>query len=538
VIYMLHRPANKRRVLLSGVFGPYGVNDAYGRKENPMELFHNQVTRAQGIASWRYHHESYGLYFIAENVNCPVTVLDFPSEKRFIKELKSNDYDLVGISFIVANVSKAKRMAELTRKYAPKAEIVIGGFGTAIEGIEHIIDCDYVVRGEGIRWLREYLGEDTNRPIFHPTLRAVTRKRIYGIPLHGETGFIVPGVGCPYACPFCSTSHFFGKSYLSFYEGGEELFNICCRISKELNTDQFFIMDENFFIQKKRALELLSAMEREKRFFTFTIFSSTDVIAAFGIDNMLRLGIDGVWIGVESKRPIFHKTKSVDIPKMIKELRNAGIGVLTSVILGLDHHDKKTVEEEIDYIISLRPDFSQFAPCMALPVTGLYEEKKSQGLIDFDLPYEEWHGQKYINWRHPHLSRDELYFWLKEAFKREYDRLGASIIRMAQTMLNGYRYLEGKESDPLLALRRKKMKERCLLYRILLPTMRRFAHNEAERNLVAEVEKEYKECFGPPNLKTRIMGRVVKALALLYYLRLKFRQDITQPRTRCTRYHW
>ena len=82
------------------------------------------------------------------------------------------------------------------------------------------------------------------------------------------------------------------------------------------------------------------------------------------------------------------------------------------------------------------------------------------------------------------------------------------------------------------------MKERCLLYRILLPTMRRFAHNEAERNLVAEVEKEYKECFGPPNLKTRIMGRVVKALALLYYLRLKFRQDITQPRTRCTRYHW
>ena len=32
------------RILLTGVFGPFGVDDAYGRKENIMELFHYQVT--------------------------------------------------------------------------------------------------------------------------------------------------------------------------------------------------------------------------------------------------------------------------------------------------------------------------------------------------------------------------------------------------------------------------------------------------------------------------------------------------------------
>ena len=39
------------KLLLSSVFGLYGVNDEYGEKENKMELFHNQVTREQGIFS-------------------------------------------------------------------------------------------------------------------------------------------------------------------------------------------------------------------------------------------------------------------------------------------------------------------------------------------------------------------------------------------------------------------------------------------------------------------------------------------------------
>ena len=71
------------KILLSGVFGPFGVDDEFGRKENIMELFHNQVTKAQGPASFRFHHRSFGLYFIAANIDADVTVLDFPSRRAF-----------------------------------------------------------------------------------------------------------------------------------------------------------------------------------------------------------------------------------------------------------------------------------------------------------------------------------------------------------------------------------------------------------------------------------------------------------------------
>ena len=45
---------DRRAVLLASVFGPYAQDDQYGsRLINPMELFHNQVTRVQGPFSFR-----------------------------------------------------------------------------------------------------------------------------------------------------------------------------------------------------------------------------------------------------------------------------------------------------------------------------------------------------------------------------------------------------------------------------------------------------------------------------------------------------
>ncbi len=110
----VHNGKTVPRVLLASVFGPYGVDDAYGRKENIMELFHNQVTREQGAFSLRMNGESHGLHLIAKNIGARTTILDFPSQKRFLKEIKKN-YDYVGISFIMPNFVKAKKMAALIR---------------------------------------------------------------------------------------------------------------------------------------------------------------------------------------------------------------------------------------------------------------------------------------------------------------------------------------------------------------------------------------------------------------------------------------
>ena len=117
-----HPKGSRARVLLSSVFGPYARDDEFGsRAINPMELYHNQVTRLQGVFSPRMFHRSWGIMMIQENISAPCALLDFPTKERFIAELKSHQYDVVGITSIIVNIGKVAEMCRIIREVSPKS---------------------------------------------------------------------------------------------------------------------------------------------------------------------------------------------------------------------------------------------------------------------------------------------------------------------------------------------------------------------------------------------------------------------------------
>ncbi len=63
------------RILLTGPYKPFAVDDIGSRRESIPELFHNQLTHYQGLNSPRKHYPTYGLHLIAANVPADVTVL-------------------------------------------------------------------------------------------------------------------------------------------------------------------------------------------------------------------------------------------------------------------------------------------------------------------------------------------------------------------------------------------------------------------------------------------------------------------------------
>lgn len=207
--------SRRTRVLLTSVFGPFCQDDEFGsRAINPLELYHNQVTRAQGPFSLRMHHRSWGIMMIQENVSASTTLLDFPTRQRFIREVEATRYDIVGISGIIVNVGKVREMCRLVRKHSPSSSIVVGGHVAALPGVEQQVDADYIVKGEGIRWFRELLGEPIDAPIVHPVIASSFGFRLMGLkaPRGGgdPSATIIPSVGCPMGCSFCTTSSFFG----------------------------------------------------------------------------------------------------------------------------------------------------------------------------------------------------------------------------------------------------------------------------------------------------------------------------------------
>jgi len=122
----IHPKRQQARVLLSSVFGPFSRDDEYGsRRVNPMELYHNQVTRTQGVFSLRMFHRSWGLMLIQANLDAPCTLLDFPTLERFAEELRRHEYDVIGISAIQPNLAKLRKMCSLIRELQPNAAIVL-----------------------------------------------------------------------------------------------------------------------------------------------------------------------------------------------------------------------------------------------------------------------------------------------------------------------------------------------------------------------------------------------------------------------------
>jgi hypothetical protein len=199
---VVHPAGSRARILLTGAFGPYGADDEFGsRAMNPMELYHNQVTRTQGPFSLRMFHRSWGLMMIQANISAPCVMLDFPRYERFVEELRNHQYDVVGISAIIPNILKVKKMCELVRQYQPQAKIVIGGHLANVPDLHQRIDADYIVKGEGVRWFRRFLGEDTEQPIRHPAVLSGIKTRNMGISVRDKPGDVaatlIPSVGCP-----------------------------------------------------------------------------------------------------------------------------------------------------------------------------------------------------------------------------------------------------------------------------------------------------------------------------------------------------
>jgi radical SAM superfamily enzyme YgiQ (UPF0313 family) len=446
-VQAIHPKGTRATMLLTSVFGPYAQDDEYGsRKINPMELYQNQVTRHQGGFSLRMFHRSFGLLMLQANIDAPCSLLDFPSREDFIREIKDNKYDVIGIGAIIPNIGKVKSMCELIREHCPKTTIVVGGHISNMANIDHMLDADYIVRGDGIQWFRKYLGQDEKAPVRHPMVYSGFGGRTMGINLpqkpNRTAAILIPSVGCPMGCNFCSTSALFGGkgNFINFYETGDDLFSVMCQIEKELSVRSFFVLDENFLFHKKRSLRLLELMEEKGKSWALYVFSSARVLKSYTVEQLVGLGIAWVWLGLEGESSVYKKLEDVQTHELVKNLQNHGIRVLGSSIIGLENHTPENIDEVIEHAVSHDTDFHQFMLYTPNPGTPLYEQHKNNGtlLSESEFPLADTHGQFRFNYRHPHIKDGKEEEFLLRAFRRDFEANGPSLYRLIRTTLKGW----------------------------------------------------------------------------------------------------
>jgi hypothetical protein len=528
------------KLLLVSVFAPYGVRSEYdvGRGMQ-MELLDNQVTREQGIHSPRTEGAyTYGLYLLAQNISVPTVVLDFPRWSEFVDELR-RVYTHVGISFISQNILKAHRMAQHIRDHHPKTTIILGGAGASLPDAALRIPCDAICPGEGVRWLRRYFGEDEDRPVERCVFSGPQNYHVYGCRVTGISSSVFPGVGCPNRCDFCATTHKFGGRYIPFIDSGEKMLDLLSAEEERFGVRDFTIQDENFLKHRRLAEELLAQMERRGKAYTYYAFSSADAVADLGVDFIARLGIRLIWIGVESRVSPLTKLRNVDLGALVASLRANGVSVLGSSILFLDHHDRDTILEDIDWLIHLKTDLAQFVALTPCPGTPLFERLERQGRLPNHYPYHEQTGLDRLPFRHPVFRADEARAFIDLAFRRNFEVNGPGLLNLAATSIKGLAKMSEDHarrkaaglswepgslsytrssscpaSDSFMELRLREMRRSAVSYRPLLLTMRLLAPNRAARQKCDEVAALYRRIFGPPTVRDRVRSAAVLASAV------------------------
>ena len=502
------------------------------------ELLYRQVTRAQGIFSPRTVNVHFGLDYIAENLDAPTVVLQYPSKRELIKELKKG-YDYVGVSFLMAVMHKMKETVALIRKYAPKSKIVLGGYGTVLKDEVLKPYADFICREEGVAYFRRLLGEpEISMPYKHPLM--VSWLKVFGWKVSG-TGKIFAGLGCPNGCDFCCTSHFFSRKHVKLLPDGKDIFAVVERYLTQDPSLVFLIIDEDFLLNKKRAMEFRDCVLKSGKTLSIFAFSSIKAISQYTVEEILEMGIDGFWIGYEGTRSNYAKQQGRPIDEILTEFREHGITILTSMIIGFDYQNKEVVSEELDGLMKLKPSLAQFLIYGPVPGTPFHERIIKDNLLhdiyttDKDLFYRRADGFRTMI-KHPTLSPEQIEDIQSWCFDEDFQRLGPSIYRVLESRLLGYQKLKNSANPALLRKAEYFAKELRYAYPVFLAG-RVLGPNTAIRRWVGELERSIHAAVGKPALNDQLKSILAVGSALWTGLTLKLNL-FQHPKLIRTAYRW
>ncbi len=337
------------------------------------------------------------------------------------KELKNFGPDIVGITSTTPSIYEAYKVADIAKKVNENCIVVIGGPHVTFLPEEVLMECksiDIVVLGEGEETFRELVNaverglplEDVKGITFRKHEKIVVTKPRPPIKDLDEIPFpsldilpvekyelqgvkympIMSSRGCPFRCYFCASSRIFGGCWR-------------CRSPKnvveeiELIHDKFGIrniefVDDTFTLSERRVEEICKEILKERLDISWGASSRVDSINRELAEKMRKAGCWIVYLGIESaSQEILNKTGkriTVDqVIKAVKTLKEAGIKVLGSFILGFPEETVKTAEQTIALAKKLDLDYAQFSILTPYPGTSLYEyAKKNDMLLTRDCP--------------------------------------------------------------------------------------------------------------------------------------------------------
>lgn len=331
----------------------------------------------------------------------PLEVIDVLSDAKTAE----NPYTHVGFSVFVSAYSRFVACAKAVKRFDPNIVTLAGNVGALFPETEKYVD--YVVRGDGVPFLRKILNEKVNTPYKPDVISGNSQFEIYGINSRPPLAQIVTKFGCVHNCDFCITSILFDRKATKPFATPQEVHKKIIEYRHKTKKDFMILLCEpQAIIQKKWWYELFDLFEEETGDFPIGLLSSQASLSDFDFDRISNsaLRISGVNIGLESFTTCYNKNRKYQETKaLIRKLRDYGIGTVGSFIIGFDYHDHKSVWEDIQKLIDLDMFQIGLHNLKPLPGTPLWHEYEKNGRL-LKVPNDFYYIQGFQAFTHPHFK--------------------------------------------------------------------------------------------------------------------------------------
>jgi radical SAM superfamily enzyme YgiQ (UPF0313 family) len=305
-------------------------------------------------------------------------------ELTFIDEnLQKVDFaascDLVGLSVMLT--CQLPRAFEIARRYREQGvPVVFGGIATMLHAEEVAAHADSVFLGEAegrfagvledlkagrLRRVYDYMNDPPDMALIGTARREILAHDLYNYRGVQMLDLVHASRGCRFNCPPCCTGFLGGKIFRP---------RTISRVIEEMESirnNRLFIVDNSLAQDRGWLIELFTAMRPlKKKWVSHPILDD---------ERVLRLAADaGAWYVYQA----VIDTSDL-IRNRIRRLKDHGIAVEGTILLGTDEQDEDFIKRLVDFLLEMELDVAEFtiltpfphSPCRA----GLAAENRLFG---------------------------------------------------------------------------------------------------------------------------------------------------------------
>ncbi len=287
------------------------------------------------------------------------------------------DCDLVAISTMLT--SQLPRAFEIARTFRQRGKkVIFGGISTMLHAEEVQQHADSIFLGEVEGRIEEVLADFRRgelKPVYdymqqHPDINLVgtARRDILQRDLYNYRGvqmldLVHASRGCKFDCFPCCTGFLGGKSFRP-----RPVDKVVAEM-EAIRNNRLFIVDNSLAQDRDWLLELFRAMEPlKKKWVSHPILDDDEVLA--------RAARAGAWYVYQA---VFDTSDT--IRNRVKRLKDHGIGIEGTIILGTDDQSEDDIRRLVDFLLEIELDVAEFTIMTPFPHSPIRRKLEREGRI-------------------------------------------------------------------------------------------------------------------------------------------------------------